>query len=153
MPSPIQVVLNEDVKKVGYKGEIVSVKRGFFRNFLRPRALADFASVSRLKVADSRKAQLVMRKEQVNEQSQAVLDKLKGLRVVVTGKVTSTGKLYGSVTEDKVLKAIEAEAKVQLEKDQIRMEHFKDLGEHKVIVHLGEGLEEEVVVEVLPLEE
>ena len=149
MASTIQVVLNEDVKKLGFRGETVNVRRGYFRNFLRPRGLADFASKARLKVAGSRMEKLVMRKEQVKAQAQEVLDKLTGLKVKIAGKMTEAGKLYGSITEDQVLKALTDAAKVELEKSNLRMDHFKDLGTHKVVVHLGEGLEAEVAVEVV----
>lgn len=148
MSTSIKIVLNGDVKKLGYKGDVVNVKRGFFRNFLSPRGVADYAGVSRMKVVENRKEKLIMVRQQVIDKAREVLDKLKGLRVVITGKITKTGKLYGSVTEDKVIHAIEEACKVRLEKEQVKMEHFKDLGDHKVVVHLGEGLEETVVVEV-----
>ncbi|MBI4234800.1 50S ribosomal protein L9 [Candidatus Peregrinibacteria bacterium] len=148
MSTSIKVVLNSDVKKLGYKGDVVTVKRGFFRNFLSPRTLADYASEARLKVVENRKEKLVMARQQVLDMAKDVLAKIKDLKVVITGKMTKTGKLYGSVTEEKVIAAIKDACKVELTKEQIKMEHFKDLGEHKVLVHLGEGLEETVVVEV-----
>ena len=69
----MQVVLNEDVKKLGYRGEVVDVKRGYFRNFLFPRGLADFASESRLRVAESRKESLMSKKQQILENAKEVL--------------------------------------------------------------------------------
>jgi len=144
----MQVVLNKDVKKLGYKGDIVSVKRGFFRNYLLPNGLADFASKTRLKVAETRKEKIVIKKQQLLDNAKEVVEKLKGLKVVVKGKVTEDGKLYGSITEDDVIKVVEEESKLQLEKSQIKMDHFKELGEHKAVVHLGEGLEEEITVQV-----
>jgi len=80
----MQVVLNQDVKKLGYRGEVVSVKPGFFRNFLFPNGLADVATPSRLRVAESRKDKLVMQKQQVMENVQGVLDKLKGTKITLT---------------------------------------------------------------------
>lgn len=142
----MQVVLNENVKHLGYKGEVVSVKRGYFRNFLAPRGLADYASESRLKLAESRKDKLVMQKQQVLENAKEVMTKLGGLSVAITKKVADSGKLYGSVVEEDVVEAISAAAKVDLDPSMIKMEHFKDTGDHEVVVHLGEGHDAKVKV-------
>ncbi|PIR54822.1 50S ribosomal protein L9 [Candidatus Peregrinibacteria bacterium CG10_big_fil_rev_8_21_14_0_10_36_19] len=142
----MQVVLNEDVKKLGYRGEVVDVKRGYFRNFLFPRGLADFASESRLRVAESRKESLMSKKQQILENAKEVLAKLADLQVRITGKVTEDGKLYGSVTEDDVLKAVKSELGIELDKSQLKMSHFKEVGEHTVKVHLGEGFDGQFTV-------
>jgi large subunit ribosomal protein L9 len=147
----MEVVLNEDVKKLGYKGNVVNVKRGFFRNFLFPKGLADVATQSRKALAESRKEKVVVQKQQLMENAADVLTKIKGLKVVVHGKVSDKGKLYGSITEDDVIAAVEAAAKIKLEREFLKMSHFKEVGEHKAIVHLGEGLEEEITVEVKSL--
>lgn len=71
---------------------------------------------------------------------------MKGLSVTVSGKVSEKGTLYASITEEHLVSAIAKAANVELDKGMIKMEHFKDLGEHKAIVHLGEGLEGEITV-------
>lgn len=148
----MQVVLNEDVKKLGYRGDVVNVKRGFYRNFLFPRGLADYASETRLKIADSRKDKMVVQKKQLLDSAQDVLKKLKGLKIETFGKVSDKGHLYGSIVEEDIIKAVEAATKIKLEKDFIKMDHLKELGEHTVVVHLGEGQEEEITVVVKSLE-
>ena len=60
----MEVVLNKDVKKLGYRGDVVTVKPGYYRNFLSPNGLADVASKSRLKLIDARKAKMVMERNQ-----------------------------------------------------------------------------------------
>ncbi len=147
----MQVVLNSDVKKLGYRGDVVRVKEGFFRNFLQPNGFADMATEGRLKVANARKDKIVMHRQQLLDNSKDVLAKLKGLKFVIKSKVSAKGKLYGAITEADVIKSVLELANVKLEKDLLKMEHFKDLGEHKVLVHLGEGLEEEIVVDVQAL--
>lgn len=144
----MQVVLNQDVKKLGYRGDTVNVRPGYFRNFLLPRNLADAATEMRLKVAASRKEKMVMKRQQILDNAKEVLQKLKGLAVTIKSKVSAKGKLYGSIAEDAVAAAIEKAVKVKLEKDLIQMENIKDLGEYKVKVQLGEGLSEEVKVTV-----
>ena len=144
----MEVVLNKDVKKLGYRGDVVTVKPGYYRNFLSPNGLADVASKSRLKLIDARKAKMVMEREQLLENANDVLNKLKGLKVTITSKVNDQGTLYAAITEEDVIKAVESEVKVKLEKDYLNMEHFKDLGDHSVKVDLGPDLSEEITVTV-----
>lgn len=144
----MQVVLNADVKKLGYRGDVVRVKEGFYRNFLQPNGLADSATKTRLKVANSRTEKVVMHRQQLLDNAKEVLTKLKGLTVTIKSKATGKGKLYGAITEADVIAAVMEASNVKLEKDLITMEHFKDLGAHKVLVHLGEDLEQEITVNV-----
>ena len=144
----MQVLLNQDVPKLGYRGDIIKVKDGYFRNYLWPRGLAQVATGNVLKLSGSRKEKLVMKKQQVADNAKDVLKKLKGLVVTLNVKVSEKGKLYASVTEHDVIEAVKVAAKVELSKDFVKMEHFKDLGEHSVLIHLGEGLEQKITVVV-----
>ncbi len=142
----MQVLLNADVKKLGYRGDIIKVKNGYFRNFLYPKGLAQAADKKTIELAEERNKVRTMQKERVLDDAKGVLKKLKGLKITIKAKVSDKGKLYGSITEAEVVDAVKAEAKVELEKSFIKMDHFKELGEHKALVHLGEGLEEKITV-------
>jgi len=142
----MQALLKADVKKLGYRGDIIKVKNGYFRNFLYPKGLAQAADKKVIKLAEERNKVSTMQKEKVLENAKDVLKKLKGLSITIKAKVSDKGKLYGSISEAEVVEAIKTAAKVELEKSFIKMDHFKELGEHKVIVHLGEKLEEEITV-------
>ena len=144
----MQVVLNKDVPKLGYKGDTVNVKAGYIRNYLLPQGLADLATPSRIKVAASRKEKVVIKKQQLLDNAKEVLAKLKDLKVIIKSKVNAKGKLFAAITEKDVIAAIEEKKNVKLEKEYLKMEHFKDLGEHEVIIHLGEGFETKVIVKV-----
>ena len=148
----MQILLNGDVKNLGYRGDIVKVKNGYFRNFLSPKGLAQVANAKVIKLAEERGKKSTLQKERVLDNAKDVLKKLKGLTVTIKAKVSDKGKLYGSITEADVVEAVKTGAKVELEKEFIKMDHFKDLGEHKAKVYLGEGLEEEITV-VLEAEE
>ncbi|NIA02047.1 MAG: 50S ribosomal protein L9 [Nitrospirae bacterium] len=142
----MQILLNGDVKNLGYRGDILNVKNGYFRNFLFPKGLAQVANAKVIKLAEARSEKSTLQKERVIENAKDVLKKLKGLSVTIKAKVSDKGKLYGSITEADVVEAVKEGAKVELEKDFIKMDHFRDLGEHKAKVYLGEGLEEEITV-------
>ncbi len=145
----MQVVLNKNVPKLGYRGDVVKVKEGYYRNFLLPRGFADLCTPTRLKVAESRKDKLVMEKQQVMDNAKEVLQKLDGLVITFKVKVTDKGTLYAAINESDVLAEIKKLTKVKLEKDQLKMVHFKELGEHKAIVHLGKDLEQSVKVVIV----
>lgn len=144
----MQIILNEDVKKLGYRGEVVNVKPGYFRNFLQSRGIAVVATPERLKLAESRKEKMVLKREQILKDAKEILKKLKGLKIIIKAKVSAKGKLYGAINVENVLTALEESAKVKLEKSDIKMDPIKDLGEHKVQVHLRDDLEETITVTV-----
>ncbi|MFA5820732.1 MAG: 50S ribosomal protein L9 [Candidatus Gracilibacteria bacterium] len=144
----MKVVLRTDVPKVGYRGDVVKVRDGFFRNFLSPRDLADAATPALLKLSELRKEKRVMKAQQVLENAKEVLEKLKGLKVSIKAKASEKGRLFASVTENDVIDAIEKKAKVRLEREFLKMAHFKETGKYDVLVHLGKDMEETVKVEV-----
>ena len=144
----MKVVLNKDIPKLGYKGDIVNVKAGYFRNFLQPKKLVEMVTATVLRVAEKRKEQLVMKKQQIMENAKEVLAKLQKLKISIKAKASTKGKLYAAVTEKDVIEAVEVAAKVKLEKTFLKMEHFKEVGSYTVLVHLGEGLEAKIKVSV-----
>ena len=89
----MHVLLLQDVKKLGYRGDIVKVKEGFFRNYLFPRKLAEVATEVIKKVADSRKARILMEKQRLLDNAKDVLARLKGLKLSFKKKVSGKGKL------------------------------------------------------------
>ncbi len=142
----MQVILNQNVQKLGYRGDIVNVKPGYYQNYLAPKGIAVLGTPALLKVAAARKQKLVMQKQQVLENAKDVLDKLKGLTVMITAKASDKGKLYGSVTEEEVASAIGKASKMDFDRSFVKMEHIKTVGEHTVNVHLGEGFDAKVTV-------
>ncbi len=144
----MKVLLNKDVKKLGYRGDIVNVKTGYFTNYLLPEGFAIIADASVVKLQDSRKSKLIMKNEQLKENAKEVLKKLKGLTVTIAKKITSKGKLYGGLSAEDIAEAIMAKTNIKLEPSYIKSEHIKEVGEHEVLVHITEGAEETIKVVV-----
>lgn len=142
----MKVILDKDLKKLGFRGDVVKVRPGYFRNFLLPRGIAQLATERLIVIAEERKKKSVVRKEQILENAKEILKKLKKLEVTIKAKVSSKGKLFGSIKEEDVLAAIKSEAKVELTPEYLKMDHIKELGKHKVKVVFGEDLEAEVTV-------
>ncbi len=144
----MEVILNETIKKLGHRGEVISVKRGYFRNYLIPKGLAHAATAAARKLAGIRKEKMVIEKDQLIENAKDVLKKLKGLKLTISAKAGEKGKLYASITEKDVIAEMEKTYKMKLEKSFIKMDQIKELGDHEITIDLGDKLTEKIVVVV-----
>ncbi len=144
----MQVLLNEKVEKLGNKGDVVTVKPGYFRNYLLPNGLAVLATDSVMKLVEARKAKFEKEKGEILKNAQESFEKLKGLKVVLKKKATKTGKLYASVDVSEILEAVKQESGVELDESFLEEKTIKELGEHGLKVNLGEGFEQEIIVAV-----
>jgi large subunit ribosomal protein L9 len=132
----MEVILREDVDKLGRRGEVVKVAEGYGRNFLLPRGLALVVNeANKAMIAKERKAhELRMAKEKA--EFQAVAERINGIRFVAPRKVGENDVLYGSVTSGDIADFLKAKG-VDLDKRKIQLEEpIKKLGEHEVQVKL-----------------
>lgn len=145
----MKVILNEDVKGKGYKGDIVNVNDGYARNFLFPKGLAKEATKKNLEIAKQQKKAIEKRKMLERLSAEEAANKLKGLKVVVKEKCGDNGRLFGSVTSAEIAKAIMDQHGIEVAKKKLVMpDHIKDLGEHSVQIKLHAGISTEIVVSV-----
>jgi large subunit ribosomal protein L9 len=134
----MKVILNERVQKVGYKGDVVNVKEGFFRNYLFPRKLASAATNGTVELAAKRREKMVLEKEKLLENVKEAVKKLKGLKLEIAAKVTGKDTLYAAVSEADVIDAVMAASNILLEKKFVKFdEPIKTLGKHTVTVDFG----------------
>lgn len=132
----MKVILLERVEKLGVIGDIVSVKDGFARNFLLPRAKALRATSANLKIFETQRAQIEARNAQARSAAQAAADTLDGSSYVLIRQSGETGQLYGSVTARDVADAIAAEGG-RVDRSQVILNvPIKTLGVHEVKVRL-----------------
>ena len=132
----MEVILREDVDKLGRRGEVVKVAEGYGRNFLLPRGMALVVNeANKAMIAKVRKAhELRMAKEKA--EFQAVADRINGIRFVAPRKVGENDVLYGSVTSGDIADFLKGKG-VDLDKRKIQLEEpIKKLGEHEVQVKL-----------------
>lgn len=145
----MQVVLNKDVPSKGYKGDVITVKPGYFRNFLFPQGLADYGSKERIALANLRKEKTVMNAKQVVAKADDVLGKLENLHITLKGKAAESGKLYAAIGEKEVAEAVTALSKLEISKELIKMDHFKEAGEYEAIISLDQDHKAKVKVTVV----
>lgn len=137
----MDVILTQDVDRLGVAGEKVRVKNGYFRNFLSPRKLAVLATETGLKFLEAKKKQAEEKRQKEKAAAEALAEKLKSLACVIKTKVGEEGKLFGSVTRQHV----EAELKVQgyeIDKRDIELaEPIHRVGEYQVPIRLHSEVE------------
>jgi large subunit ribosomal protein L9 len=134
----MKVILNENVPKLGYKGDVIEVKDGYFRNFLFPKRLAVAATKDKIALAEKRREKTVLEKGRLLDNVKEAMDKIKGLKLEMPVKVTEKDTLYAALAEEAIMEAVRGAANVQLEKKHVKFgEAIKTLGEHKVTVDFG----------------
>jgi len=149
----MEVILREDVDKLGTRGQLVKVASGYARNFLLPKRLAVAATESNKKIVEQER-QAHLRKEAKVVGEAGELGKLMGSVVVtISQKAGENGQLFGSVTSKDIADALEAQG-YTIERRKIALEEpIKSLGEFKVPLRLHREVTVEIAVNVVKEEE
>ena len=144
----MEVILREDIADLGSVGDIVKVKPGFARNYLLPRGLAAVADRRNIHVLEHQKRLVADKRERDRKQAQSFADRINTLRLTMKARAGEEGKLFGSVTNLDIEKALAAQG-FSIERRRIRLEEpIKSIGEHVVPVHLAAGVNARVTVVV-----
>jgi len=147
----MQVILQEDVENLGAIGDVVRVKAGYGRNYLLPRGLAVEASVRSLRAVEHQKRLIADKRLREQKSAAAVAEKLAGVTLTFSLRAGEEGKLFGSVTNQDIQRAL-AEHGFTIERRRILLhEPIKTVGEHSVTVHVGPDTKAAVSVTVMPV--
>ena len=144
----MKVILTQDVKSLGKKGELVNASDGYARNFLLPRNLAipaDAQSMTELKNRENAEQFRVATERAEAEKSAA---ELKGKTIRISAKAGSNGKLFGSVTSKEIAAEISKAFSINVDKRKIVVEEIKNFGTYPVVVKLYNGITAELFVMV-----
>ena len=146
----MKVLLRNDIRGVGRRGDIVEVKKGFARNFLLPNGDALEANdIMEIQAASMRKARDV-RDAQSREAAEVQRTLIEQASVSISARAGANGRLFGSVTEADVVNAIRTATNISLDRHQISMtEHIKELGSATVSAILFDGVVASVTVQVV----
>ncbi len=147
----MEVILLDGVEKLGELGAKVKVKAGYARNYLLPQAKAVLATPKNLADFEARRAELEKQRAGEFATSEARLDAITALPPLQLARIAGEqGKLFGSVGPQDVAEAITA-AGAELNKQEVRMPEgpIRELGEHKVLVHLQVGVEATLDLEIV----
>ena len=134
----MKVILQQDVKGQGKKGQMVEVSEGYARNFLLPRKLAIAATADAINTMNLKEKARKAEEARQKAEAEAVAEKLKGIQVKVTARAGANGKLFGAVTSKEISDALLAQHGLELAKQKIVMdEPIKAYGSYQLKAKLG----------------
>lgn len=145
----MKVILQQDVKGQGKRGQMVEVSDGYARNFLLPRKLAVEATADNLntmKMNDKATAERIAREK---AQAEQIAAQLKELKVIVTARGGGSGRLFGAVTSDEISRALQEQHKITIDRRKIvQDEPIKTTGEYTLKCRLGYEITGQLHIEV-----
>ena len=148
----MEVILKEDIADLGKIGEVVRVRDGFARNYLLPRGLVLVANKKNLKVFEHQKKVVADQKQKIMRNARVVGDELAGVSLTIAMRSGEEGKLFGSVTNMQIEKALKAKG-LNVDRRKIHLdEPIKALGDYEVPVRLSADLTVPLKVSVVPEE-
>ena len=147
----MEVILLQDVEKIGLRGDVVSVARGYARNFLIPRRLAELATPGKVEEMRKRDARRTQQEARSAEQAEAIADKLRKTVLRFEVKAGPTGALFGSVTPSEIADEIWRTRKIRIDRRKIELpDPIKRIGNYAVPVHIFEEVSVELKTLVVP---
>jgi len=144
----VQVILSEDVPNLGRTGDVVKVRAGFARNYLLPRQLAVEANPKNLREFEHQKGISMLKRERQKNQALTLKEKVEALALVIKARAGEEGKLFGSVTNIDIERALR-ENGLDIERRKIQLpEPLKQLGDFSIAIRLEAEVEASLKVQV-----
>ena len=145
----MEVILKQDIKKLGEKDDIVIVKPGYGRNYLIPQGFAELATPSAKKVLAENIRQAQFKQEKIKKDAAELAAKLEGLKLTIGAKAGETGKIFGSVNSIQVADALKKQG-FEVDRRRITFEEEpKVLGEYVANLNLHKEVKVQVPFEVV----
>jgi len=149
----MEVILREDVDRLGTRGQVVEVAAGYARNYLLPKRLAVAATESNRKIVEQERQAHLRREAKLKGEAEDLAKLMTGVTVTIAQKAGENDQLFGSVTAKDISEALEKK-NFTLDRRKIQLEEpIKQLGEFKVPVRLHRDVIAEVTVQVVREEE
>ena len=145
----MRIVLLQDVKNLGEKGNIKDVKDGYGRNFLLRKNLAKILTLeieNQLKFKKEKREKDTIK---LKSQTEILKENIEKLKLTIKTKIGKTGQVFGSITPIKIANELEKQG-IKLQKEQILSSPIKTLGEHKIKIKLPQGIRAELTILIEP---
>jgi large subunit ribosomal protein L9 len=146
----MEVILLSDVEHVGLRGDVVSVARGYARNYLLPRRLAEEATAARVAELQKRDAHRARHEAKTADQAREIADALAGTVLRFEVKAGPTGSLFGSVTPTNIVDELWDSKKIRVDRRKVETDPIKRIGRYEIPISLFEDIRVEVKTEVVP---
>lgn len=146
----MDIILKQDIAKLGYKDDIVTVKNGYARNYLIPRGLAINATKSAKKQHEEILKQRAHKEEKIRAVALDSADKLKDVSLTIGAKTSSKGKIFGSVNTIQIAEALNAKGyNIERKNISIKEELIKEVGKYTATVKLHKEVKVEIPFEIV----
>ena len=145
----MEIILQEDVLNLGTTGDVVKVRNGYGRNYLIPRGLAVEANRRNLRMLEHQKRLAAEKKERDRRDAQGVADRIAALTVTISAHAGEEDRLFGSVTNLDIEKALVAQGITIDRRKIILAEPIKQLGKYEIPIHFNSTVRGNVTVEVV----
>ena len=144
----MKVVLIQDVKGKGKKGELCNVSDGYARNFLFPKKLAVEADNAALNELKNREESAAHHKKEEIAAAKETAARLDGKTISITAKAGAGGKLFGSVTSKEIAAEIKAKLGIEIDRKKMNVADIKNFGEYTAEIKLYQGVTAKITVKV-----
>ena len=146
----MKIILLENVRKVGSIGDVISVKRGFARNFLISKKKALFASKENIKEVEKLKNELSKKDQEKKKEAKSIGEKIQNNEYTVKKLATENKELYGSVKPTEIAKILNEVEKIELNPSVIQpIKEIKSIGTFKVVLNLHPEVQSTISVKVI----
>lgn len=146
----MEIILLQDVNKLGQKDDLVKVKPGYGRNYLIPKGYAIAATASAKKMHAENLKQRAHKEEKIKAEAQELASKMTGIKVVVGAKTSTSGKIFGSVNTIQIAEALK-EKGFDIDRKSITLpdDQVKEIGSYKAIVKLHREVKVEIAFDIV----
>ena len=152
MAKRVQLVLSEDVSKLGRSGDLVEVARGYARNFLLPRGLAVHTTPGILKQVERRREAERLRLLELKKEAETQKASLeKAAKLAISKQVGENEAIFGTVTNQDVAEAIQSATGIEIDRRTITVPEIHSLGSYKIEIKLHPEVSATVDIQVVPL--
>jgi len=146
----VDVILKQDVDAVGLRGEVVNVARGYARNFLLPRGLAEVATPALVRELTRRDAQRARHEAKTIDEARGIAERLEQIELRFDVNAGPTGSLFGSVTATNVADRLWEQEKIRVDRRKLAMTTIKRIGRYTVPVDVFQDVTAELRLAVAP---
>ena len=136
----MKVILNQDVKNLGKKGELVNVSDGYAKNYLVPRKIASFADAAAMNELRNREASKAYQLAQEKANAEKAAELLNGKTVKVSAKAGANGKLFGSVTSKEISEKIKETYDIDIDRKKIISDDIRNYGTYECTLKIYSGI-------------
>jgi len=146
----MEIILLQDVNKLGQKDDLIKVKDGYARNFLIPKGYAVAATSSARKMHEENLKQRAHKEEKIRTEAQDIAAKMADLKIVVGAKTSSSGKIFGSVNTIQIAEALK-EKGFEIDRKSISLpeDQIKEIGHYKAVIKLHREVKVEIEFEIV----